>query len=334
MDSSAAVFARIGTGAAGTTGATTSGRALGLRVDAPFGFSGLRGASGPGDGRWVRLDLVSDAELQAAWPGTPAGDATRSGHNGTEIHTAHHPEAGYLVTSASAGRCLVAPDGHHIQIANGPHPQERWQGLVAAQALPLAAILQGLEVFNASAVVVAGQVMAFTGPPGVGKSALAMQLMLVGARFFADDLVALEVRGEQIVAHAGLGVARLGTRARSAVPQLTAQGADVIGSDGKTLVECSRDVPTLPLRSLYLLSDVDADEDARSGIAAQTPDPSRLLAGTHNLSVRTSERLRRHFELVAQLGARVGVFGASLRRGDERELARAIYAHAALEVLR
>ena len=273
------------------------------------------------------MDFVSDDRIAAAWPHGTA--ATPS--NGTGVRTEHHAEAGYLITSESAGRCLVDPDGHRIRIACEGRPRERWHDLVAEEALPLAAILQGLEVFNASAVVVAGQVMAFIGPPGVGKSALATHLMLVGARFFADDLVALELRGEQVAAHAGLGVVRLGARARAAVPALTAQGGDLIGRDRKTLVECTRDVPTLPLRSLYLLSELD--EDADPHIAREQPDPSRLLAGTHNLSVRTPERLRRHFELVAWLGARVGVFGAAMSRGSERELAHAIYAHAALEVL-
>ncbi len=323
-----AVFAHTG---AGAPSAITSGRALGLQVEASFEFPGLRGASGPDDGRWVHMDLVSDDEIASAWAGAPPRAAATARSNGSGVRTEHHAQAGYLITSASGGRCLVDPDGHHIQITCGAHPQERWHDLVAEEALPLAATLQGLEVFSASAVVVAGQVMAFIGPPGVGKSALATHLMLVGARFFADDLIALELRGEQVAAHAGLGVVRLGARARAAVPELTAQGGDVIGRDRKTLVECIRDVPTLPLRSLYLLSELD--EDSEPHITREQPDPSRLLAGTHNLSVRTPERLRRHFELVAWLGARVGVFGAAVSRGSERKLAHAIYSHAALEVL-
>lgn len=245
--------------------------------------------------------------------------------------TEHHPIAGYLIATPGGCRCLVDLDGHRIRVATAAHPLERWQGLVAAQALPLAATLQGLEVFKASAVVVAGQVMAFVGPAGVGKSALAARLMLVGARFFADDLIALELHGQQIVAHTGLGVMRLGGRGRSALPELTAQGADVIGRDGKTLVELSRDVPALPLRSLYLLNHLP--EGAALRIAPDGPQPSRLLAATDNVSVRTRDRLRRHFELVASMQARVGIFSAGVPRGAERDLARAIFTHAALEVL-
>jgi len=328
-----AIFAHTGnTDDARAGGAPISGRALGLQIDASFGFPGLRGAAGPDDGRRVRMELVSDAQLELAWATATGDDAGATARSDSGVCTEHRDDTGYLISSADGGRCLVDPAGQHIRIAPGARPEERWQRLVAGHALPLAAILQGLEVFNASAVVVAGQVMALVGPPGIGKSALATQLMLLGARFFADDLVALEIRGEQIAAHAGLGVVRLGPRSGNAVPALTAQGGDLIGHDGKTLVECSRDVPTLPLRSLYLLRDVDGD--AEPDIAMETPDPSRLLAGTHHLSVCTPERLRRRLELVTLLSARVGIFSASLPPGAERKLARAIYAHAALVVLR
>jgi hypothetical protein len=141
----------------------------------------------------------------------------------------------------------------------------------------------------------------------------------------------LEVRGDRIVAHAGVGVARLGTRGRAAVPALTAQGADVIGRDGKTLVELTRDVPTLPLRSLYLVSSVQEGADA--GIASEQADPLTLLACAHGRAVRTPERLRRQLELLGVLSAQVGIFGAHLAPSAERELARAIFSHAALEVL-
>ncbi|MDQ3612609.1 MAG: hypothetical protein M4D85_13600, partial [Actinomycetota bacterium] len=202
----------VGARASQATDAGTSGRALGLYVEASFAFSGLRGASGPDDGRRVRLDLVSEDEIDAAWP---AADAGRTGYTATPyagagVLTEHHHEAGYLITAPGRGRHLIDLDGRRIRTATAAVEPECWQGVLAGQALPLAAVLQGLEVFNASAVVVAGQVMAFAGPSGAGKSSLAARLMLVGARFFADDVVALEVRGQQIVAHAGLGVVRLG----------------------------------------------------------------------------------------------------------------------------
>lgn len=310
------------------TRAHSSGRALGLHVTASYVFSGLRGARGPDDGRSVRLELVSADEFDAAWSGDAMPIAAA---HGAGVLIEHSDDAGYLVTAPGAGRHLVDPDGHRIRTATGGAPAERWQAVLAGHALPLAAVQQGLEVFKASAVVVAGQVMAFAGPVGAGKSALAAQLLLVGARFFADDLVALEVRGERIVAHAGVGVARLGSRGRAAVPALTAQGADVIGRDGKTLIELTRDVPTLPLRSLYLVSSVPEATDA--AIAAELHDPLKLLACAHCRSVRTPERLRRQLELVGELSAQVGIFSVHLAPGAERELARAIFSHAALEVL-
>lgn len=327
-------------GLAGTTGAhegkaaaPTRGCALGLNVEAPAGFSGLRGAAGPNGDRCVSVDIVAQAHIAVAW--AAAGVDERQGvaalPDASSVRTDHHPAVGYLITASDGCRCLVDLDGRRIRAAAGPYDNRRWQRLVATQALPLAATLHGLEVFSASAVVVAGQVVAFAGPAGVGKSGVAARLMLVGARFFADDLIALDVQRGQIVAHAGLGVVRLGEGARSTVPQLAAQGVDVIGRDDKTLVECSRDVASLPLRGLYLLGPAPAG--AEPEIAVHQPASSRLLASTHNHSVRTPERLRRHLDLVALVGAHVGIFSATAPPGAERELARAIFQHAALAVL-
>lgn len=316
-----------------STDGAPAARALGMSVDASFACSGLRGASGPDDGRRVRLDVASEVEIEAAWPGAELDPAqsTVAPWSGIPVRTEHHHEAGYLVSAPGRGRHLVDLDGRWVRCATTDSPRHCWQGFLAGQVLPLAAGLQGLEILQASAVVVAGQVMAFAGPAGVGKSALAAHLMLVGARFFADDVVGLEARAEQVVAHTGLGVVRLGDRGRSAIPHLKAQGAAVIGRDGKTLVELERDVAALPLHSLYLLEIARGTGGVE--ISAEPADPIGLLAALTGFGPRTPERLRRQLELVALLSARVRISRARAPRGAEDELARAIYSHAALAVL-
>ena len=307
----------------------SSGRAVGLRIDSDYLVRGLQGATGPADeGRAVRLELVSAATLQMAWPASRArGVASKVGAT-----VEHHPQAGYLVTVSCHGSHLIDPDGRRVRSAPVAMGAELWQRVLGDQVLPLAATLQGLEVFRASAVIIAGSVIAMVGPVGAGKTAVAAHLILRGARFFADDVVALETRGPQIVAHAGLGVARLRASRSRLAPALAANGVGTVIDEGGTLVEMGRDVAALPLRILYFLG--GASERAETTITTQLPHPLALLRGARAASVNSPERLRRQLDLVCALSSRARLFRAAAPPGGERELARAIFEHAAREARR
>lgn len=54
---------------------------------------------------------------------------------------------------------------------------------------------------HASCVAVAGRGLLICGPSGSGKSALALQLMALGAELVADDRVILQRRDAQVMAH-------------------------------------------------------------------------------------------------------------------------------------
>ena len=57
-------------------------------------------------------------------------------------------------------------------------------------------------VFQASAVVIDGKALAITGPPGSGKSSLALALIDRGAGLIGDDAVTLTRSGSAIIASA------------------------------------------------------------------------------------------------------------------------------------
>jgi hypothetical protein len=309
-----------------------------MQIAATFALAGLGGCSQSvreRDDRVVRMRTIPSADLASLWPAAQTREVgrvlTRAGE--TAAITEHHAEAGYLITVPGGGHHLVDPDGRSIRSAVDGIPPAWWQAAVAAHGLPLAATLQGIELFHASAVVIAGQVVGLMGGPATGKSTLAARLIQLGARFFADDMIALEMQRRRLVVHAGLGVVRLGPFAQTAVPSLAAQGLRTLREgDGRTVVELNRDVATLPLRSLYMLRPAPRDADA--AVTTEIPDPLRLLSSTCNLSVREPERLRRQFETVSLLGSQARIFNARLPIGGDRELARAIFEHAACEVLR
>ncbi len=78
--------------------------------------------------------------------------------------------------------------------------------LLFAQVLPLAATLQGLELLHASAVVLDGRTIAFSAPAGTGKTSVAAHLVAGGASLLTDDVLALELSNDGLVAHSGAPV--------------------------------------------------------------------------------------------------------------------------------
>ncbi|HAC15668.1 MAG TPA: hypothetical protein DCE78_06960 [Bacteroidetes bacterium] len=72
---------------------------------------------------------------------------------------------------------------------------------VYQNAIPIAMIQRGMILFRASGIIDgSGQVWLFFAPPRSGKTATALMLMERGYRFFADNLMALTMVDQQIMA--------------------------------------------------------------------------------------------------------------------------------------
>lgn len=65
------------------------------------------------------------------------------------------------------------------------------------------------QTFAASAVAIEGRALAIEGPPGSGKSSLALALIGLGAQLIGDDAISLEREGDLLVASAPPNIAGL-----------------------------------------------------------------------------------------------------------------------------
>jgi hypothetical protein len=309
MKSTAAIAPAAWAGPAGAT-VVRQGVAYGLRLTGDFPAPGLWSGVGSGSMRCASLEIVPHAELAAAWPEAGGATLLRSpvGRSGPVLVVDAHPEGGYLVQADGFGAFLIAPDGRRVLVAPGPVAGWRWQRLLTAQALPVAALLRGLELFHASAVEIDGRVVAISGPSGAGKTTTAAQLMLAGATFLADDVLALEREGDVVVAHPGPALMNL----RESTAPLDAQerarlGVELGRDEGGVRLRVPRKGRPRPLHAIYLLRRTTGGGGARLTRLSR-PSPAQLLGTGFGSVVRTRDRLVRRLDLCAHLAERTPVF--------------------------
>jgi len=206
------------------------------------------------------------------------------------------------------GAYLIDPDGRRILLAPGPVESWRWQRLLTAQAIPIAALLQGLELFHASAVELDGRVLAFAGGSGAGKSTLATWLLLGGATFVADDVLALEREGDGVIAHPGPPLMNLReSTLRWLDPDERARVGMELGCDeGGTRVHVRRRAGARPLHAIYLLRPRRARDIHFRRLSP--PKPAQLLGAAFGSAIKTPERLVRRLDLCAHLARHIPVF--------------------------
>jgi hypothetical protein len=250
----------------------------------------------------TRLRLTSAQELDENWPAAQAKRTfeSRSVDGRRLITIDHEPRTGHRIWIPGMGRYLISPDGLNVLCAPPRARAGRWRVLIG-QALPLASALRGFEVFHASAVASEGQAIAFVAPSGVGKTSLALQMVLAGAQLLADDVLALQAVEGEIVAHAGAGTANVPREqaAGMSAAELARLG-EVIDKTHKLHLAFEADERPVPLSSIYFLK-----REAGLGHALierlDPPDPAILLGSTYVSHVRTPRRLIAQLDVCSRI---------------------------------
>jgi hypothetical protein len=232
------------------------GRALGLVLESSEPFPGAQAAPGVHAGRVTAWREESAEAIDNKWK---LGDGDllldrRHSDGRLFLRVDGHDAFGFRVWAPYYGRHLVSRDGSSIASALPSVPPARWQRLFFAQVLPLASALNGLCLFHGSAVALGGQVVAFVGPSGSGRTSLTAQLVALGASFVTDDVLAVETADAAVVVHPGPARLSIDEAELRRVPstQLPRLGPCVARSD-KLVCEPAPVPGPLPLTRVYLL---------------------------------------------------------------------------------
>ena len=289
---------------------------------------GIDGTAADDGTRAVRIDLVED---EALLPGAASEErlaqaADADGRVAATIDAADG--GGFSLWADGFGTAWIRSDGGEVLCAPATGPAWRWQRFLTGQVLPFVAVLHGLEVFHASAVVLDGRALAIVAGSGSGKSTIALNLALRGLPFLNDDVLvlALDVPGG-LEAQPGAPLANV-DRAELELSRRVEEaglGRTLGVTDGEIRMAVRRHEVAVPLGAVFYL------ERPRSGDRAYVErldpvDPRLLLAATFNLSLRGPDRLARQLEACGRMAESSAIFRVSSPAGiDPRAVAEEIH---------
>jgi hypothetical protein len=315
-----------------TAGMTrTRAHAFGLALDAGFSIPGLPAEPPPESLPETTLDLAAPSEIDERWAGSRTERVLEEwiGDAGAPARTIDRDDRlGYRLYARHFGLADISTDGAHVRCAPPEVSPWRWQRFLVGRILPWSSVLRGHEVLHAGAVTLGDAAVAFVAPSGGGKTSLAVRLVLGGAGFLADDVLALEPRQDELLAHPGAAIVGVRPAEREAIddadwPRL----GELLGSEDKSYVVVEREPHGRPLRALYFLRPAAAGEGCR--IAPIEPEPRLLLTSTFVSGVRTPDRLRTQLDVCSRIAAKVPTFTAGVdAQAGAAALAEAVRVHA------
>lgn len=309
-----------------------TGSAFGLEVRSPPHLLVLPDA-GRRSSRRTSIDACAAGDLDRRWATADAPERLleRRFLNGRLVMSVDvDPDLGYRIYAPRAGRHLVSHDGAHIGSAVPRIAPWRWQRLLFAQVLPLAATLRGLELLHASAVELEGRTLAFVARAGTGKTSLAAHLVVQGAALVTDDVLAVEWAGDRIVGYPGAPTLSIARHELDRVPR------ERRARLGTTLGEADKVVLAAPVvdgpRVLGALYFLDRPEGRRIRIEPLESDPLRVVASSFNVYVRSAARIENQLETAARVTSSVAMYSITIPAGAiATDVARSVAAHAGVD---
>ncbi len=277
---------------------STRATMFGLDVGLPRPLSFLDGATATATGRRLELS-VPCADLE--WPAGAARISNERTADGGVLFQIAQSELGYRIAGPQYGIAIVSPDGSLVRGSPGTGGLTDWQRLLIGQVLPFAAVLHGLEVLHASAVAVDGEAVAFLGHSGAGKTSLAIELCRLGAGFLADDVLAVERRGDRLLGHPGAPLVGVDPDQVERLGPATICGPVLAEDSSEAMVRMRPQETPLPLKAIFVL-ERDPEGPSRPRFEPVVA-PQMLLAATFNLVLLERPRLEALLDVCALAAA-------------------------------
>jgi hypothetical protein len=290
------------------------GCAFGVRVAAPEALETLTESSADVGAPVVSWSRVADPEeLAGAWPGVGVERLVGASEDGDPMMSVDVDAGGaYLVQAPGYGKHVVSANGLRITSVLRSDAPWNWQRLFVAQALPLAAMVRGLEPLHASAVSFDGRAVAISAPSGTGKTSIAMHLVARGGALLTDDVLVVEPTPSGVQAHPGARLLSAHPHELAAVPTAARERLGTVLEIGeKVYLRVPLESEPRLLIAVYRLIREPACDGLR--IIEEAPaNPRDLLAMTFLTYVKSRERQIRHLELASCLAHRTRVFAVRL----------------------
>jgi hypothetical protein len=285
--------------------------AFGIGVRSSFQAPGLPADVVPDSLPITQLDLVEEQEIDEEWRHRSPKRLLEETFSGTEPDRTidFDKHLGYRLYARHFGTASISPAGEWVVCAPPGDPDWSWQRFLVGRVLPWAALLRGRELFHASAVQIGGRAIAFVAATERGKTSLALHLVLRGAGFITDDVLALEPSTEGINAHPGANIVAVRpTEQRRIASSDWGRLGTVLGTSGKTYVEVERETRPLRLDAIYFIRSRPGTRAAiEAGVGAR-----ELLGSTFIRNVTSPARLTRLLDLCGQISASASLFWLSL----------------------
>jgi hypothetical protein len=201
---------------------------------------------------------------------------------------------------------------------------------VKGRVIPLALHLGGSLCLHAGAVMIAGSVIALTGPKRVGKSTLTASLVAAGAEFVTDDVLAVSGPPEP-KAVSGFGSFRLWVDSANQVSLSSAYSEPGLG--GKLNVRAAEPKGLLaregvPLAAVYLLRPADPKvmETPKRRRLSERNAAVALVGSVKNGEILGGDEQTRVFELASACARAVACYELAVPRDLD------LLSHAAEEI--
>lgn len=293
-----------------------AGAALGLRFTGDQ-LPGLNDYAG-GDLPAVEVERADASALDERWEAAAAPELIfeRRFHDGRPfLRVERDARAGYRVAAVEHGTHLVAADGMRCASALPDAPPWHALKLLASQTLPLLSTLRGREVLHAAGVVVAERLVAIVAASGTGKSATTCNVIAQGGRFFADDVLAMEVADGHVHAHPGPRLLNLFAHDLGEISESgRARLGEQLGQSDKAHFAPEGFPGPLPLSGVLFLR--RGPDVAATALAPVQSASSRLLGNAFLPYLDSSARLAGQLEVMSVLAQTVPLVQLEIAPGD------------------